>query len=158
MDDDPWREGGTAHLRRGWLARLRYQGIVEISSWCGVVFAMVMLGDATTGGEYMAITVFGLLMVGCRLAIATEWLLADEQGVRWRSLFRRYSVPWADVADLGVGQIALLPSPVSIEVLCVHRGARRPKKIRPSVAVGHDAASEWLAGAQRLWENRQRPR
>lgn len=61
--------------------RVAYAGTPDVWAWIGLAFGLL-----------------GLIV----LYVATARVTADAYGLRYRTFLRRWSVPWSDVADLGV--------------------------------------------------------
>lgn len=148
--------GTAVRLRRTVWQRLRVVGVLEFFSWtlllCGGV---VVATEPDLSAEPIAdLAVVFAVLVGAplvvRVAVATEYVEADADGIRWRSLFRPVRVPWAQVDRIERGEQWLLPRPTGQDVLVVRTTAGRRRKLRPTV--GHRAAdvNDWLLAATQL--------
>lgn len=89
----------TAELRRTPLARLRTGGFLGVVSW----FVLVLGGTTIVGGDVDGdafVVVLFVVTVICRIAVATEYLRCDVDGLTWRSVLVTRHVPWTQVAAI----------------------------------------------------------
>lgn len=87
----------TAELRRTTVARLRTAGFFGVMSWVFVVLGGVEIVQGSTDGFLIAVFAAA---VGWRVAIATEYVRCDVDGLVWRSVFVTRHVPWERVAAI----------------------------------------------------------
>jgi hypothetical protein len=85
----------TAELRRTTPARLRTSGVVGVMSWVFVVLGAVEIVQGSSDGFLVAVFAAALTW---RIAIATEYVHCDADGLAWRSVFLSHHVPWQRVA------------------------------------------------------------
>ena len=77
-------------------------------------------------------------------AVATEYLVADETTVRWRSLFRPRWTTWDHIESIEIGKMSLFPTHGDDVInLRFHTGAVR--RVRASVGCGAQARRDWVA-------------
>ena len=144
-------------LRRGFWARARGGGVLEFFS-IAVIALVGLLVEETARGELSgwkpADILVGLLVlvppIAIRVAVATEYLVADETTVRWRSLFRGRWTTWDHIESIEIGKMSLFPTHGDDVInLRFHTGAVR--RIRASVGCGEQARREWVAQAAQLF-------
>lgn len=98
-------------------------------------------------------------LAAARLAIATEYLVADASGVRWRTLFHKRSMPWDRIHGFEISQMSLFPSPVAswdVIVLVTPSGGRR--RVRASLWAGDRRRRRWLDQSIGYWMHAVSPR
>lgn len=118
---------------------------------------MVLVADR---GAAFADNDFGLVFLGIvgvvvRLAIATESVRCSESGVRWRSLFASYEIPWGDIANIDVGardmRLLVISGRFSsvAPCICIERTQdQAPLWITPSVWTSLTRQGEFIAAAR----------
>jgi hypothetical protein len=88
--------------------------------------------------------------IAIRVAIATEYLIADDATVRWRSLFRSRWTTWDHLESIEIGKMSLFPTHGSDVIkLRFHTGSVR--RVRASVGCGEQARRDWVARAAPLF-------
>lgn len=144
------RVDGTLSLRRRFWARCRFTGGLELLSLLGVLFVGLIANDLAHGRSSRSdgwvgdagVAVFLVGSIAVRVAVATEYVRADERGVHWRSLFRGSFVPWDRVASIDVGRMFLFGEKRPAPVIVLHTADGRVKRLRASAWCG-DARS-WV--------------
>lgn len=138
-------------LRRGFWARARAVGCLEFFS-IATIGLVGFLVEETARGEVGGWTgsdvLLGLLVltppIAVRVAVATEYLVADETTVRWRSLFRPRWTTWDHIESIATGKMSLFPTHGDDVInLRFHTGAVR--RVRASVGCGAQARRDWVA-------------
>ena len=141
----------TVLLRRGLLARLRCVGAAEFFSFIGVVVIVLIARDLVGGvapisggwvGDLLVVA-FLAASLAVRVAVAIEYVIADDDGVRWRTLFRSSKLPWHRIEAIDIGTMYLLPQRRSDDVLRILTTDGKVLKLRPS-AWCESAAQRWL--------------
>ena len=147
----------TVQLRRGFWARARGGGVLEFFSIATIGLVAFVVEETVRGelgGWNPSDILVGLLVltppIAVRIAVATEYLVADEATVRWRSLFRRRWTTWDHIESIEIGKMSLFPTHGDDVIeLRFHTGAVR--RIRASVGCGAEARREWVAQAALLF-------
>lgn len=141
------RDAARAELRRSALARVRLSGLAEfvtVGMAAGIGWAEV----ANPSGGWPVVVMFGAVALAVRIAVAVEFVVADRDGIAWRSLFRRDSASWDHVSAIGLGRMRLFPGrgrgDECIEVTFANGATRR---LRASAWCGSRARLEFIAAA-----------
>ncbi len=139
----------TAELHRGPLARVRTLGILGVSSWIFLAFAVGgVMTDGPEPGRLAVITAIGAV----RMAIALEYVRCDEHGLSWRSLFFTHRVPWDRVAGIETTVVnrrfwfVPLSLPVAEMVVVMPGGAE--EELRASIWCSIMRHAEFIAAAR----------
>ncbi len=139
----------TARLRRSPIARLRTLGFFGIVSWIVLVSLMIDIVDGHASPGVAAVGAAALIV---RLAIATEYVTCDAQGLRWRSLFAAHRVGWSQVAGIETAIVrnerlpSFLAVPVATMVVVLPDGSE--KQLTASIWTSIMRHAEFIAAAR----------
>jgi len=141
----------TAELRRTPLARLRTGGFLGVVSW----FVLALGGAAIVGGDVdgdaFVLLLFVATVIG-RLAVATEYLRCDADGLVWRSVLVTHHVPWERVAAIETALVrnerwrGRMTFPVASMVVVLPNGVQQT--LTPSIWCPIMSHAEFVAAAR----------
>ena len=152
------REGARAlQLRRKFFARIRFCGVIEFGSLLGLLGIGLLRGrphewEAWVSAGWLGdalLVAYLVAAVAVRVAVATEYVSADQQGVRWRSLFRSSFLPWDQIESMDIGKLWLFPSNTRDDVIEIRTTAADVWKLRAS-AWCDSAVCQWVGDALEL--------
>lgn len=153
-------ERGSTHdavLRRGPIARLRTRTVVERGAWLAVLAVALMTSARLESGSWALHPMIVLLVVVLaasglivRIAVASEYVIADGDGVRWRTMFRTTRVGWDDVVVVNSEIDRSRWQRYGPTLLVLHtQGGRRA--LRASAGCRRSAIDAWIAAAGACW-------
>ena len=123
--------------------------------WWGILGSVPFSAAA---GEVSLDPITILMLVACVTMVVAEgtaWAAVQPHELRWRSAFRRRTLPWSDIACFEERQ-ALFPGQLPVLVAVTQSGRRR--WILPTTAVGRRRLDEFKAAAEaRLDQARAAP-
>ncbi len=144
----------TIRLRRGWLARLRTIGLFDFVIWGLLAWSVAESRHGVHDVGDVGLVLLGVACLAWRIAIATEWVRCDSDGVSWRSMLAVHSVPWEQVAGVGVGARPMR-LPISrrrdllVQCLQIDVGeGGRSRWVTPSIWVPIMRQAEFIAAAR----------
>lgn len=147
-------DAAVTMLRRGWLARLRTIRLIDFVVWGLLVYTVVESRHGLHDVGDVGLVCLGLLCLGWRVAVATEWVSFDGAGVHWRAGVLAHSVPWHELDGISIGARPMrLPIGRRNEVLAqcmqVDRvGGCASLWVTPSVWVATMRQAEFIAAAR----------
>lgn len=139
----------TARLQRSPIARVRTLGFFGIVSWIVLVSLIIDLVDGPVSPGIAAVGAAALIV---RLAIATEYVTCDADGLRWRSVFAAHRVGWDQVAGIETAVVrnarvpAWMSVPVATMVVVLPDGSE--KQMTASIWTSIMRHAEFIAAAR----------
>lgn len=130
---------------------LRNVGLVERLTMGWLTGNVVLLGfmiagklHLTTGGA-VAIVAIDAVMLLVRALIVIEYVEFDDEGLRWRSLFRTERVAWSSLEWMEVDYFAANTFRLCLSLYFVNDATR---KLRASVGCDRDTLAAFAAAAR----------
>jgi len=141
-------------LRRRVLPRIRTTSALDWLAWLVSIVGVLAVPHTLDDGN-VAAPLFAFLGIACRLAIATESAHCDADGVTWRTVFLRRSVPWEHVAGIEIDPLwspfsLTRPRLVSHRCLVVATADGTNIAIKPSIWCRLDDQLRFIADARTI--------